>query len=444
LFRVDSTAVACAVIVLIVTSATPIELAYGDPGQSASCTPAASLNLTIGEPPQPGSLDANGNLDLYCRTPASNSRDGVYTEGTNTDSTVNYVGECNVNINYEVAQVLSEPSYESGWEGGPEMVEVFPIAFWTGTLDATIVAQPDYFLWGSEIGDATDTGDVLGANWTAASAYGPAPPFGQLGAGLADGGMITSGLEDQIVTVSISTDQPGSWYTTAGGLHLCKGPEVFASFTIRQDVSTPPSETSEVVPSWAPPTDASALDSLGVAAGQVQTSAPDDYVVFAPTCFWINPQPESPPYNARVTNVLGPPDENGESIVYSYYLDVAPSATVHWSFGDGTTEDVPAASSGPGNCVTHYYKQISGEGSVPAAGVTVSASQDVVVTAFVGWVDNTGTYFECVTRDGGLDGVNEGSQAAAEAGCSTTYPDALVDTALPPKPIYQVRSIPVA
>ncbi|MGO8685558.1 MAG: hypothetical protein ACLQT7_00025 [Candidatus Dormibacteria bacterium] len=435
----------CTAAAVIGTATAPPASAFSTLGSSSNCQPAAGLSLAIGEPPQPGSVDANGDLILYCRTPATNSRDGAYTQGANTDGTVNYVGACSVDIPYEQAQVLSETFRESSSLSQVGLVDVSPIAFWTGTIGATIVARPDYFLYGSVIGDASNSEDVLGADWASASAYGPAPPGARLGSGLADGGMITAGLANEIVSVQISTDLPGSWYTTASGAHLCQGPELIATFTLQQDSSNPPSETSEVVPTWAPPTEQEALDSLGAAAGQVQTSAPDDYVVFAPTCFWVSPQPVSPPFDAKVENVLGPPDSNGESIVYSYYLDVAPSSTVHWSFGDGTGEDMPASGSGPGSCVSHYYKQVSGEGNVPAVGATVSASQDVVVTAFVGWVDAEGSaHYRCVTTDGGLADTDQGTEAAAVTSCSTTYADALMDTPLPPKPVYQVRAIPVA
>lgn len=438
-----------AVVVLLAASTRALSVGAATGGGAGNtttpCAPAAGLRLAIGEPPQPGGVDANGDLILYCRTPATNSRDGEYTQGANTDGTVNYVGACSVDIPSEEAQVLSETFRESSSLSQVRLVDVSPIAFWTGTVGATIVARPDYFLWGSEIGDGSNSEDVLGANWAAASAYGPVPPGAQLGTGLADGGMITAGLSDEIVTVQISTDLPGSWYTAPDGAHLCQGPELIATFTLQQDSSSPPSETSQVVSSLAPPTEQEALDSLGVVAGAVQTSAPADYVVFAPTCFWVSPQPAGPPFGVKVENLLGPPDAEGESLVYSYYLDVTPSATVHWSFGDGTGEDVAASSSGPGSCVTHYYKQVSGEGSVPAAGATVSASQDVVVTAYVGWVDEDGSaQYHCVTPGGGLDGADQGSEAAAVADCSTTYVAALVDTPLPPKPVYQVRAIPVA
>jgi hypothetical protein len=145
-------------------------------------------------------------------------------------------------------------------------------------------------------------------------------------------------------------------------------------------------------------------------------------------------------------NVMGDPDDQGESIVFTYYLNVAPSDTINWDFGDGTTGTSQVESSGPDEAgLTHYYKQISGEGSVPAAGPTVTATQDVTVTAFVAWVANDGNaYYECVTPDGGVDGVNQKTQAQAVAACSTTYANALVHGALSPKPVYQVRTIPVA
>jgi hypothetical protein len=388
-------------------------------------------------------VDVNGNLILYCRTPATNSRDGVYTQGTNSDATSPTVGaSCSVDVpGGEGAQVLSQPSYEGGWEGGPETVEVFPIAFWTGTEHAVFQVQTEYFLWGG-VSDTPQT--ALDADWSAASPYGPAPPSAQPGSGLSTSAMITSGLQNQTVEVWLTTAAPGVWEHGTDGDWVCDGPILDVSLLTEPD-TTPSSEAPPTQASWTVPSQAEAVASLSAVAGQVQTSAPDDYVVFAPTCFWISPQPASPPYGASVSNVLGPPDADGESIVYSYYLDISPSSTVHWDFGDGISEDAPADDSGPGNCVTHYYKQVSGEGSVPADGATVSASQDVVVTAFVGWVDAGGDgVFECVTPGGGLDGVNAGSQAAAQADCSATFPDALADTPLPPKPVYQVRTIPVA
>jgi hypothetical protein len=89
------------------------------------------------------------------------------------------------------------------------------------------------------------------------------------------------------------------------------------------------------------------------------------------------------------------------------------------------------------------YKQISGIGSVPVVGPTVTASQDVAVTAFVYWYGGDGsTSFVCVNLGGGL-GQTYTSQAAAQANCETVFPDAITDGSLAPKPIYQIRSIPV-
>ena len=80
---------------------------------------------------------------------------------------------------------------------------------------------------------------------------------------------------------------------------------------------------------------------------------------------------------------------------------------------------------------------------MPAAGPTITASQDVVVTAFVYWYGGDGsTNYVCVNLGGGF-GDTYPSQAEAQANCQIVYPDAIDDGSLPPKPIYQVRSIPV-
>ena len=419
-------------------------------GSSFNCASAAGLSLAVGELPQTGpagSVDATGNLTLYCRGAGTNSRDGTYTAGTNTaEYAPPIAGQgCSVNIGYENAQVLGQSSQESEYQ--PGAVTVFPFAFWTGTMDAVIVPASSSFgdFWGS----LTDTAPaVLGVNWAAASRYGPAAPGAQPNSGLATGGLVTSGLENETLEVSLKTvsGDAGKWEQTSSGEWLCDGPRL--SLTVRPvtDTDTPPSETPPAEPSWAPPTVQQAMASSGVIAGQIQTSAPDNYVVFAPTTFWISPQPGGPDVPPTVMNVMGDPDADGESIVFTYYLDVAPSDTINWNFGDGTTGTSQAESSGPGEAgVTHYYKQISGEGSVPAAGPTVTATQDVTVTAFVAWVaDDGNAHYGCVTPTGGIGEVNQYTQATAVAACSTTYANALVDTALPPKPVYQVRAIPVA
>ena len=125
---------------------------------------------------------------------------------------------------------------------------------------------------------------------------------------------------------------------------------------------------------------------------------------------------------------------------------MAPSDTINWNFGDGTTGTSQAEGSGPDEAgVIHYYKQISGEGSVPAAGPTVTATQDVTVTAFVAWVAEDGNaHYGCVTPTGGIGAMSPYTQAAAVAACGTSYTNALVDAPLPPKPLYQVRAIPVS
>ena len=428
----------------------PAALAFGAAGAGTNCSPAAGLNLAVGEPPQAGpagSVAADGALTLYCRGAATNSRDGTYTAGTNSaEGTPPLAGQsCSVNIGYEGAQVLGQSYQESEYQ--PGAVTVFPFAFWTGTIDADIVPASGSFgdFWGS----LTDTAPaVLGVDWAAASRYGPAAPSAHPNSGLATGGLVMSGLENETLEVSLRTvsGDAGKWEQTSSGEWLCDGPRL--SLTVRPvaDTDTPPSSTPPAEQAWTLPTLEQAMASTGVTGGQVQTSAPDNYVVFAPTTFWISPQPQGPDLPPSVMNVMGDPDADGESIVFTYYLDVTPSDTINWNFGDGTIGTSQAESSGPGEAgVTHYYKQISGEGSVPAAGPTVTATQDVTVTAFVAWMAEDGNaYYGCVTPAGGIGAVNAYTQATAVAACSTTYAKALVDTALPPKPVYQVRAIPVS
>ena len=439
------------VAVLASTGALPNVLAgVGTVGVDAPCQPAAGLSLAVGELPQTGpagSVDATGNLTLYCRGAATNSRDGTYTAGTNTaEGAPPIAGQsCSVDIGYENAQVLGQSYQES--EYAPGAVTVYPFAFWTGTIDADIVPASGSF--GDFWGGLTDTAPaVLGVNWAASSRYGPAVPSAQPDSGLATGGLVMSGLENETLEVSLKTvpGDAGKWVQTGSGEWLCDGPRL--SLTVRPvaDTSTPPSTTPPVESSWTLPTLAQAMASTGVTAGQVQTSAPDNYVVFAPTTFWINPQPQGPDRLPTVMNVMGDPDADGESIVFTYYLGVAPSDTINWNFGDGTTGTSQAEGSGPDEAgVIHYYKQISGEGSVPAAGPTVTATQDVTVTAFVAWVAEDGNaYYGCVTPTGGIGAMSPYTQAAAVAACSTSYTNALVDAPLPPKPLYQVRAIPVS
>lgn len=436
--------------VLAPIAVAPTAVAFGVTGAQSNCAPAAGLNLAIGEPPQPGpagSVDGTGNLTLYCRGAATNSRDGTYTAGINSAKGAPPIAgqSCSVNIGYESAQVLGQSYQESEYQ--PGAVTVYPFAFWTGTIDADIVPASGSFgdFWGS----LTDTAPAgLGVDWAAASRYGPAAPSAQPNSGLATGGLVMSGLENETLEVSLRTvsGDAGKWEQTSSGEWLCDEPRL--SLTVRPvtDTDTPPSSTPPAESAWTLPTLEQAMASTGVTAGQVQTGAPDNYMVFAPTTFWISPQPQGPDLPPTVMNVMGDPDADGESIVFTYYLDVTPSDTINWNFGDGTTGTSQADSSGPGEVgVTHYYKQISGERSVPAAGPTVTATQDVTVTAFVAWVAEDGNaYYGCVTPAGGIGPVNPYTQATAVAACSTTYAQALVDTALPPKPVYQVRAIPVS
>jgi hypothetical protein len=452
--RCGLVALTAAVLLISTGTTVHVQAEFGSSGAKAHCQSAAGLNLAIGEPPQSGpsgSVDANGQLTLYCRDPATNSRDGIYSRGTNLDYVPPTVGtSCSVHIYNEPAQVLGQ-SFE-GSEPVPGRVQAFPIAFWTGTVDAEIVPQ-SYKTGGGYYSDFLGGVSDLpqpstGANWTDASLHGPAPPSDQPGSGLATGAIVM-GLENQTVEISITTTTQGTWTRDTNNDFLCHGPQLSISDRVVPDGSGPLIGTPSNLLNWVPSLQ-TAMDSAGITAGTVVTDAPDNYLVFAPTHFWIDPQPEdSSDFAPKVVNVMGDPDTEGESIVYSYYLKVAPSDMIHWNFGDGTAEDVPASNSEQDFPVTHYYKQISGEGNVPTDGATVTASQDVVVTAFVGWVDGNGkANYECVTT-GGLSGTLSNTQAQAEAdvsdgGCSTTYPDALVDTPVPPKPVYQIRVVPVA
>jgi hypothetical protein len=229
---------------MLVVSGATVVLAYSGNGEGANCAPAAGLNLAVGEPPQPGpagSVAADGSLALYCRGVGTNSRAGTYTAGVNTDEvTAPTAGQiCSVNISYENAQVLGQPFQESEYE--PGAVTVFPLAFWTGTIDAGIVPASGSFgdFWGS----VTDTAPArLGVDWAAASRYGPAPPSAQPGSGLATGGLIMSGLENETLQVSVTTvpGDPGKWEQGANGEWLCDGPRV--SLTVRPvaDEDSPP------------------------------------------------------------------------------------------------------------------------------------------------------------------------------------------------------------
>jgi len=342
----------CEVLVVTALCCGPSLLVHASSGGSGAgslfnCASAAGLSLAVGEPPQTGpagGVAADGTLTLYCRGAATNSRDGTYTAGTNTaEGAPPIAGQsCSVDIGYENAQVLGQSYQES--EYAPGAVTVYPFAFWTGTIDADIVPASGSF--GDFWGGLTDTAPaVLGVNWAASSRYGPAVPSAQPDSGLATGGLVMSGLENETLEVSLKTvpGDAGKWVQTGSGEWLCDGPRL--SLTVRPvaDTSTPPSTTPPVESSWTLPTLAQAMASTGVTAGQVQTSAPDNYVVFAPTTFWINPQPQGPDRLPTVMNVMGDPDADGESIVFTYYLGVAPSDTINWNFGDGTesTEQNP-------------------------------------------------------------------------------------------------------
>jgi hypothetical protein len=424
-------------IVLVVSvQLTPVCAQDAGGGENFNCP--INTKLAIRKPTS-GTVSADGALTLYCAGTGTDGRNGQYSR--TASAPVTPTGPCTIDTGWEQAQIIGQSTEISGPDGGPEMILAFPIAFWTGTTGALFPTETFIFYSGS------DSTAVDGGNWTTAlSPYPPAPPSDQLGKGLANGLYSFSGIDNDVVKVKVTSDPatPGTWQPDG----LCKDPGYLTVDAKAVPAPNPGTGTVPTPPFSVPATEAEALAQLSVSAGQVKTDVPDDYIVFAPSHFWIDPQPEGSNAPADVTYVMGEPDADGVSLIYSFYLQVAPSDYVHWNFGDGTGEDIPALSSG--NPITHYYKQISGNGNVPAAGATVTASQDVVVTAFVGWVgyDNQ-AHYECVLPGGGLGSTPLNTQAQAEAdvsdgGCSTTYPDALVDTPVPPKPVYQIRAIPVA
>jgi hypothetical protein len=410
----------------------------GNTGGGSGTQCATAPNLTILQPSSQ-TLSAQSQLNLYCPGTGTDGRNGQASQGNPAAATP--TGECTIDTGWEYAQVIGEPSTSdiSGASGsGVGGLETFPIAFWSGTTDAAFVsAEADTFYSGS------DTTPVPGGNWTTdLSPYPEAPPAYQLGAGLANGLYVFSGINNDVTEVSLTSDSttPGTWVDG-----LCHDPGI-VKISVRA-VSPPPPDAAPTPPTppFSVPGNAAQADALlPASAGRVETDAPDNYVVFAPTEFWISPQPsDSDDSPATVIDVMGAPDSDGISVVYSFFLQVAPSDDVYWDFGDGVT--VPILASTSGTSFDYYYKQISGEGEIPATGAVVTAFQDVVVTAFVGWIDYQGkTHYECVLPGGTLGGTDLATQAQAETSCGLTYPGALVDTPLPAKPVYQVRAIPVA
>jgi len=409
------------------------------PGDS-QCEIATGLSILD---PTQAALAADGTLTLYCPGTGTDGRNGVYWEGDNSSSTTaTKTGPCTIDISWEPAQVEGVSQSLSGPSGGPEGMEAWPIAFWTGTAGAEFATDSYVFYAGS------DSVPVAGSSWWGStgpgSSYPPAAPWDRMGEGLSNGYWVSSGINDENLYVSVSSDAstPGTWQPDG----LCKDPGIVTVSIHSVPAGSAGTGTAPTPPISVPGSVQQALAQLQASAGQVETDASANYVVFAPSCFWITPQPQAdlPP---TVIDVMGPPSAQGLSLVYSYYLRVTPSEVVHWNFGDGVAQAVPA--SGSGGCYNHYYKQISGDGAIPAAGATVTASQDVDVTAFVGWVDASGAaQYQCVLPGGAL-GARPPTQAQAEAptvdgGCTQTYANALVDAPVGPKPVYQIRAIPVA
>ena len=398
-------------------------------------------------------ITASGQWVLVCAGASAGGLSGTYSQGTNGSG---YTADktpgkpCSVDISWEPVQVMNAPSTVTG---ATEMT-VYPVAFWTGTSGATFppVAESD-LVW------ASDTQSVPGVNWNAPSTSLPQPPSDKIGAGLANGELVISSLGSDTLWVSLSSSDttPGKW----GADGLCDDPGVVSVVFHRVPDDAPPSRTPGTPGAAAPPNEQQAISQVQADAGQIVSEAPANLVVFAPTCFWISPAPDGPTtIPATVTELTGPPDANGVSIHYLYYLQIAPSATLTWYFGDGASATSDAATSGPGNCAPsggHVYKQVDGTGpgvvntcqapdttpGVPTGGATVIACQDVDVTAFMGWSDTEGvSHYQCVTAGGGTSGTYATFDQAV-AGCTVDYPRALQHgpTTLP---VYQIRPVPIA
>ncbi len=408
----------------------PVNAAGKGGGGSSTCTTTAGLNVLQYGAPQGGGIDADGSLTVYCPGTAVDSGNGKYTRGFNSGGagTIADGTACSVDIAWEPVHWLGQIRVTLPEEGAAWAV---PMQFWAGSVGATFSSAT-----------LVDGTDVAPGPASSPAAWGPPPAGDHLGGGLGEGLVYYVPSGGETAYAAVSTLSPGTW-TGAPATPLCRGPELAVGITwVVDDTHGGGSNIPPPPPVWGSPTEQEVLAMAGATPGQIESDASADYVTFAPNCFWIGPAPAGPgDLPTDIVSVMGAPDSNGVSIVYSYYLQAAPSADVHWNFGDGVEQDVDAGTSG--SCVSHVYKQISGVGSVPAAGPTITASQDVVVTAFVYWYGGDGsTNYVCVNLGGGF-GDTYPSQAEAQANCQIVYPDAIDDGSLPPKPIYQVRSIPV-
>jgi hypothetical protein len=378
------------------------------------------------------------------------------------------VGRCSISVSGETAQVFNKPSiaYTSGI--GPQSFLVYPVAFWSGSTGATFSLSQSLTIQGSP----SDVADEGGADWASYPGYGPRPPSDGLGTGMATALLVTSGLTNQVVTVTITTTSPGHWAKDSSGGYICSKPHLSVSFqTLADDAPPPGNPTPPANVNWSQTTDQTAVAKAMSDLSQIQSdinSQTGNFVDQAPACFWL-----PSPFEATVPHIeylMGLPDAEGNSIVYSFYLQVVArgavqpdgsfdyaAATIDWYFGDGTSVASPVEASGPGGCVSHTYTQVDGTGAavvntcaqpdttpgVPPDGATIIACENLDVLAFVGWEDqNNDPHFQCVEPGTGLGAVQP-SQAAAMHNCQIPIPAPLADTPFQ-RPVYQIRPIPVA
>jgi hypothetical protein len=439
------------------------QASIGGGGQSTDATCAPVTRLTIGSPTED---DASGQLTVYCRMSGTNSRNGKYEAGSTSAPAP--AGPCRISVSGETAQVFNTPSvaYTSG--NGPQSFLVYPIAFWSGTTGATFTLTQSLTIQGTP-SDAVDEG---GANWASYPGYGPSPPSDTLGTGMATALLITSGLTNQVVTVSIVTTSPGRWEKDRNGGYICSKPQLSVSFQTLTDSSLPPGNpTPPTNVNWSETKDQTAVAKALSDVSQIQSdinAQTGNFVDQAPACFWL-----PTPFEATVPEIeylMSLPDAEGNSIVYSFYLQVVARGAVQpdgsfdyaasdidWHFGDGTSITSPVIGSGPGSCVSHTYTEVDGTAppvtntctqpdatsGVPPDGATIVACEDLNVVAFVGWEDqNNNPHFQCVEPGTGLGAVQP-SQAAAMHNCQIPIPIPLADTPFQ-RPVYQIRPIPVA
>lgn len=455
----------------------------GGDGTSVAC-PLPVPALAVGQS-QSGSVDVSGGLTLYCRSTGTDSRAGTYSPGSVRIShppapTPAPPGDpspravpptCSVDVPFEQVQVLGQAS-EVGTNSSQNAVDrVWPVALWTGTVDATITVEPAGTILDGLSDTATQT--VGAAAWVAdgrrwrAAPVGPAPPpsIGG-GSGVATGLWVSSGLQNQVLTASILTTAPGA--PGPGG--LCYGPRVLVRIPPPAVIDRSPA--ADVPPSESTWTAAAELEAKAEAQAQVGPIESDippggNFLVQAPNCFWLaHPFSETA---AHVHLVLGQPDPEGESVVYSYYLQVVatgllanPSADgVDWYFGDGTSWNSSVGASGPGGCVAHTFTTMDGSApgpdvaascqrpdtvpGVPSGGATVIACEPISVVSYVGWRDpSNAERFACVTpgstRLTPLPPAT--TQAQTRTACQSPLP-VLVAGSLT-RPVYQVRPVPLS